>query len=168
MKINYPSILSVGLAGAWLLAAGGCETTSKVKDWANEPFIGEPGSAPARSSNTWAAVAEKLPEAAEAANPPPRQEPARLPAETQIEDKTLYEFQAAGMELKTALATFARANNLNIVPDNDVTGVVTLDVRNLPLKQMMRALLEASDASWHEESGLIRVHNTETRTFSLD
>src|SRR5947209_1455539 len=43
-------------------------------------------------------------------------------------DKTLYSFQATDLDLKSALAAFARANNLNIVPDNDITGTVTLDV----------------------------------------
>src|ERR1019366_1130593 len=63
---------------------------------------------------------------------------------------------------------FARNNGLNIVPDNDVLGTVTLDLRDLPLQQVMRALLEAADCSWHEEGGLIRVRNTETRTFAVD
>lgn len=83
-------------------------------------------------------------------------------------DKVCYSFKADALELKTALALFASANNLNIVPDNDVTGTVTLDVRDLPLHQMMRALLEAGDCSWHEEEGLIRVRNAETRTFVVD
>ena len=67
------------------------------------------------------------------------------------EDNTVYSFQADNLDVRAALATFARANNLNIVPDNDITGTVTVDVRNLPLKQMMRALLEASDCVWQEE-----------------
>ena len=43
------------------------------------------------------------------------------------------------LDLRTALAMFASQNNLNIVPDNDMAGSVTLDVHNLPLDQMMRA-----------------------------
>src|SRR5439155_3855228 len=57
---------------------------------------------------------------------PPR--PSGTPAD-HANGKTLYSFQANELELKSALATFARANNLNIVPDNDVAGIVTLDVR---------------------------------------
>jgi MSHA biogenesis protein MshL len=83
-------------------------------------------------------------------------------------EKRLYSFQASDLEVRTALAAFARANELNIVPDNDVVGTITLDVRDLPLNQMMRALLEASDCAWHEQGGLIRVRNTETRTFAID
>jgi MSHA biogenesis protein MshL len=94
-------------------------------------------------------------------------EPATLTPEVP-EDKTVFSFQASALDLRTALATFARANNLNIVPDNDITGTVTLDVRDLQLDHMMRALLEASDCSWQEEGGLIRVRNTDTRTFFID
>jgi MSHA type pilus biogenesis protein MshL len=85
-----------------------------------------------------------------------------------MKEKTLYSFQAADLDLKSALAAFARANNLNIVPDNDVAGTVTLDVRDLPLNQIMRALLEANDCVWNMDGGLIRVHTSETRTFSVD
>ena len=53
--------------------------------------------------------------------------------------KRLTHSQANDLELRAALAAFARANNLNIVPDNDVIGTVTLDVRDLPLDRMMRA-----------------------------
>jgi len=83
-------------------------------------------------------------------------------------DKRLFEFHAENLELKTALALFARGNDLNIVPDDDVTGQVTLDVRNLPLGRLMQALLEAHDVTWAEEDGLIRVRSTETRMFSID
>ena len=63
---------------------------------------------------------------------------------------------------------FARANKLNIVPDPDVSGAVTLDVQDLPLDRMMQALLEAHDFAWSEEDGLIRVRSTATRTFVVD
>ena len=56
------------------------------------------------------------------ANPPP-------PIELQTTNKTVFAFQATDLDLRAALATFAKANNLNIVPDNDVTGTVTVDVR---------------------------------------
>lgn len=84
------------------------------------------------------------------------------------EGRIIQEFHAENLDLKTALALFASQNNLNIVPDNDVSGTVTLSVHNLPLDQMMRALLGSSDCSWEEQDGLIRVRNTETRTFVVD
>jgi len=97
---------------------------------------------------------------------PPPETSADLERHTQ--GKIIKQFRADGLDLKTALALFANENDLNIVPDNDVSGLVTLEVHNLPLDQMMRALLEASDCSWQEEDGLIRVRNTETRTFVVD
>src|SRR5258707_1165352 len=61
----------------------------------------------------------------------------KSPVESASEGKTLYSFRAENVELKTALALFARANNLNIVPDQDVTGEVTVDVHELPLTKML-------------------------------
>ena len=83
-------------------------------------------------------------------------------------DKRLFEFQADNLELKLALATFARANNLNIVPDLDATGVVTLNVHDLSLERMMQAMLEANDLTWTEEQGLIRVRTVESHNFVVD
>ncbi len=83
-------------------------------------------------------------------------------------DKKLYSFTANGLELKAALALFAQANSLNIVPDNDVTGQVTLSLHDLPLPVVMRALLEANDYTWVEDRGLIRVQSNQTRTFQID
>jgi len=84
------------------------------------------------------------------------------------EDKRMFSFRAENLELKAALAMFARANNLNIVPDHDLIGTVTLDVRELPLDQLMRAMLEANDCVWSEDRGLIRVRSSETRVFYVD
>jgi MSHA biogenesis protein MshL len=84
------------------------------------------------------------------------------------EGRQLYSFRAENMELKSALAVFARANKLNIVPDQDVVGQVTLDVADLSLERIMQALLEAHDFTWTMEDGLIRVRTTETRTFVVD
>ncbi|HAB14866.1 MAG TPA: secretin N-terminal domain-containing protein [Verrucomicrobiota bacterium] len=83
-------------------------------------------------------------------------------------DTTLYSFKASGLDLKSALALFAEANQLNIVPDHDVVGEVTLDVRQLPLATLMQALLEANDCCWREENGLIRVRSRVTRTHHVD
>jgi MSHA biogenesis protein MshL len=83
-------------------------------------------------------------------------------------DRDLYSFKATDLELKAALAIFARANNLNIVPDREVTGQVTLDVRDLPLNKLMQSLLEAHDYVWENEDGLIRVRAKETREFWID
>ncbi|HNQ91109.1 MAG TPA: hypothetical protein PKM73_21045, partial [Verrucomicrobiota bacterium] len=120
----------------------------------------------------WLALGLAIGRAAEASEtqavePVPAEAVATSP-EVHVQGKQVFNFTADALELKSALALFARANQLNIVPDNDVSGTVTLDVRGLPLDQMMRALLEANDCCWEEEDGLIRVHTTETRIFTVD
>ena len=54
---------------------------------------------------------------------------------------TLFSFRADAVPIKQALALFARANNLNIVPDLDIEGDVTVEFRDLPLDLAMRALV---------------------------
>ncbi|MFM2082942.1 MAG: hypothetical protein RL380_1633, partial [Verrucomicrobiota bacterium] len=106
-----------------------------------------------------------------APEPAPAPAPAAPAAPTvndEMAGKIVKSFRADNLDLKSALALFASQNNLNIVPDNDITGTVTLDVHDLPLEQMMRALLEAGDCSWVDEGGLIRVRNNATRTFIVD
>jgi MSHA type pilus biogenesis protein MshL len=83
-------------------------------------------------------------------------------------DKKLYSFTANELEIKAALALFAQANQLNIVPDNEVNGTVTVALHDLPLASVMRALLSANDCTWREEDGLIRVETSETRSFQID
>lgn len=111
-----------------------------------------------------------------ATTPPPPVEPApdqsqqlrALEMPQAVEGRKLYSFRSENLDIKTALALFARANNLNIVPDLNVAGQVTLDVQNLSLERMLQALLEANDYAWTVQDGLIRVHATETRTFTID
>jgi MSHA biogenesis protein MshL len=131
------------------------------------------GALPAADPNSPPSATPPPPTPAVPPTPVPPAQPATTavpptPATDATQGKTLYSFQAADLDLRAALASFARANNLNIVPDNDVAGSVTLDVRNLPLDLMMRALLEASDCVWEQQGGLIRVHSSETRTFYVD
>lgn len=85
-----------------------------------------------------------------------------------IRGQTLYSFRADDLELKEALALFARANRLNIVPDLDVAGQITVDLHDLPLDTMMEAFLDAYGFHWEEKNGLIRVHTMETRIFTVD
>src|SRR5204863_8740559 len=93
--------------------------------------------------------------------------PANAALEAAPRKRTLFSFRADNLELKTGLALFARANNLNIVPDQDVTGQLTVDIHELALDQMMQALLEAHDFSWTETNGWIRVRAREERIFQL-
>jgi MSHA biogenesis protein MshL len=79
-----------------------------------------------------------------------------------------FSFSAEGVPIKQALALFARANGLNIVPDLDVDGEVTVDFRDLPLDLAMSALLEANGYYFTREGRLLRVRNRETRLFHVD
>ncbi len=131
----------------------------------------EPG-IPAGINATWAGVTTNTAQVGGSLPPraslvqPASDSSASLEQHTQ--GKIIEKFHADNLEMKTALAMFASQNDLNIVPDNDVGGNVTLEVHNLPLNQMMRALLEAGDCSWEEDHGLIRVRNTQTRTFVVN
>lgn len=79
-----------------------------------------------------------------------------------------FSFNASGVPIKQALSLFARANNLNIVPDLDVDGEVTVDFRDLPLDLAMSAILEANGYYFTREGRLLRVRNRETRLFHID
>lgn len=81
---------------------------------------------------------------------------------------TLLSFRADNVPIKQALALFARANQLNIVPDLDVEGNVTVDFRDLPLDLAMQALIESSGYYFVEDGRLLRVRNGETRIFQID
>ncbi len=81
---------------------------------------------------------------------------------------TLFSFRAEGVPIKQALALFARANNLNIVPDLDVEGDVTVDFRDLPLDLAMQALLDANGYYFVQDGRLLRVKSRETRLFQID
>jgi MSHA type pilus biogenesis protein MshL len=81
---------------------------------------------------------------------------------------TTFSFRAEGVPIKQALALFARANQLNIIPDLDVEGDVTVEFQNLPLELAMRALLEANGYYFVQDGGLLRVRNRETRLFQID
>jgi MSHA type pilus biogenesis protein MshL len=80
----------------------------------------------------------------------------------------LYSFTAKDMEITDALALFARLNDLNIVPDPEVKGTITVDFRGLNLDKALEAILEAKGYFAEEEGGLIRVKGLETRYYVLD
>jgi len=66
---------------------------------------------------------------------------AAVPGVPESVPPTLLSFRADNVPIKQALALFARANSLTIVPDLDVEGSVTVDFRDLPLDLAMSALL---------------------------
>ncbi len=118
--------------------------------------------------------------------PPPESDPERLPPAAVAVDKTLsqsaadakrtpplanqklFSFSAKDLEVKDALALFARSNELNIVPDPDITGQVTVDFRNLTLEKSMDAILDTFNYFAEIDGGLIRVRKTKTEFFNVD
>ena len=98
----------------------------------------------------------------------PPMTPGGIPGMPASVPSTLFSFSAQDVPVKQALALFARANNLNIVPDLDVEGSVTVDFRDLPLDLAMSALLEANGYYFVQDGKLLRVRNRETRLFQID
>jgi len=80
----------------------------------------------------------------------------------------LFSFRAEGVPIKQALVLFARANHLNIVPDLDIIGEITVEFNELPLNYAMRALLDANGYYFVQDGPLIRVRKMETRLFKID
>ena len=83
-------------------------------------------------------------------------------------EEPTYSFTAKGLPVVDALALFARLNQLNIVPDPEVSGTVTVDFRGLTLDKAMEAILESLGAYAEEDGGLIRVRGMETKIFTVD
>ena len=98
----------------------------------------------------------------------PAMTPGGLPGVPSSVSSTLFSFSAEDVSIKQALALFARANRLNIVPDLDVEGSVTVDFRDLPLDLAMSALLEANGYYFVQDGPLLRVRNREIRLFQID
>src|SRR5690606_11149573 len=81
------------------------------------------------------------------------------PSTGRVVPSTLFSFRADAVPIKQALALFARANHLNIVPDLDIEGEVTVEFENLPLDVAMQALLDANGYYFVQDNGLLRVRN---------
>lgn len=82
--------------------------------------------------------------------------------------RKLYAFSAKDLDVKDALVLFARNNQLNIVPDPDITGQVTVEFRNLSLEKSMSAILDTFSYFAEIDDGLIRVRKTRTEFFNVD
>jgi len=83
-------------------------------------------------------------------------------------EEPTYSFSANNMQLQTALAAFGKLKGLNILPDPEITGFLTVNFRDLPLDQAMDAMLSNFGYYAEAEGGLIRVRAMETRRFMVD
>lgn len=124
----------------------------------------EPAQAPAKSLVPAAGQAPQDPSPT-----PDDSDSASAPASRLGENgERLYSFRAQDLDIQKALSLFARANQLNIVPDPDVVGNITVDISDLPLEQIMEAFLAAHGFHWEENKRLIRVHRMRTEVFTID
>ena len=85
-----------------------------------------------------------------------------------LADIKLYSFRATGQPVRLALSQLATAYKLNIVVDQDVEGLVTVDLKDLPLEKVLEAVLEPPGLAWRWQDGLLRVSRLETRTFTIN
>jgi MSHA type pilus biogenesis protein MshL len=83
-------------------------------------------------------------------------------------DVKLYSFRSTGQPVRLALSQLATAYKLNIVVDQDVDGLVTVDLKQLPLEKVLEAVLEPLGLAWQWQDGLLRVSRLETRTYNVD
>ncbi len=82
--------------------------------------------------------------------------------------KGTYKFQVENMPVRQALKLFARTYGLNMITDLDVTGRVTVNVKNLSFESAMEAILEVHGYYWEWKEGLILVHKHETKMFTVN
>ena len=80
----------------------------------------------------------------------------------------LYRFRAKDMPIVKALDLFARNYDLNLITSPDVTGMVTVDFKDLPFKKSMDVILDAYGYYWSRDGSLIRVYKYETEIFVID
>lgn len=107
-------------------------------------------------------------------------QPEKPPAEslpglivTEIEEKKeqerLYSFSLRGANIREVLMAIAKQTSFNIVVDPDISGNVTLDLKDVTLRQALDTLTDLSGLTYSAKGNIIRVVKPfpETRIFSL-
>ncbi|NMM26787.1 MAG: hypothetical protein HHJ12_05715 [Glaciimonas sp.] len=158
LNLTYMKTTLLVLAVTTLLS--GCYSTAK------RPFNEErhPDGVPSSALNF--VSAPKTP-------PPPmplaqRQDAAIMAVEDAFSPSRRYSFKAQGAPLRLALAQFAQAFKLNIVADQDVSGVVTVDVTNLALDQSLDIILGPLGLGWWRDGTVVHVSRQVTRNYTVD
>src|ERR1017187_1452655 len=80
----------------------------------------------------------------------------------------LYSFKATGQSLRVSLAQFSEVNRLNIIMDQDVSGVVNVQFHDLTLEQALDSILDPMGLGWFQDDGMIRITKQMTRTYQVD
>ena len=94
--------------------------------------------------------------------------PQPQPIKLEADEEELYSFVINNMAVKDGLRLFARAYDLNIVADEDVSGVLDVEFRDMSLERALSLMLASLDYYWEIKDGVIRVRSTETRQFTVD
>jgi len=66
------------------------------------------------------------------------------PKKDESKPEVLYSFNAKSMRIKKALGMFASHNHLNIVTDKDIKGTVSVNIHGVPLKKVLKYILDPS------------------------
>lgn len=156
----FPAAKPTLLALAVTFALSGCYSISE------RPYNKErhPGGVPSNAADF--VPAPKTP-------PPPlpvaqRQDAAVAAIDDAFSPSKHYSFKAQGTPLRLALAQFAQAFKLNIVTDQEVGGVVTVDVRDLTLEQSLDIILEPLGLGWWRDGTVVHVSRQVTRNYAVD
>ena len=88
-----------------------------------------------------------------------------LPVQT---NEKLYSFKANKMAVRQAIKMFAKAYDLNILLDNDISGEINVSFNDLSFNQAMTAILGSLGYYWEKDGNLINVKSWETRLFSIN
>ena len=94
--------------------------------------------------------------------------PATISTTQRDDPEVLYSFMISNMPVKEGLRLFARAYDLNIATDTDVTGVLDVEFRDVSLERALSLMLDSLDYYWEVNQEVIRVRSQETRRFTVD
>jgi MSHA type pilus biogenesis protein MshL len=161
-----------------LVAVGGCKSATPEKalsdstNWMARTRGPSATKPPMRMTSPIAPAPEPNPDRPTNAPPVPSKSLdaslGQLKVTPPTEPQKLFSFSAKDLEVKDALTLFARNNDLNIVPDPDISGQITVDFRNLSLDKSMEAIIDTFNYYAEIDGGLIRVRKTKTEFFTVD
>ena len=80
----------------------------------------------------------------------------------------LYSFKALGQSLRVSMMQFAEANKLNVIFDQDISGVVNVEFHDLTLEQALDSILSSIGLGWVQEDGMIRITRQITKVYQVD
>ena len=89
------------------------------------------------------------------------------PVPRPIEERGTFNFQSRSTDIREVIRAVFANSPINVVLDPDVTGPVTLDLKNTTPAAALLELIEIQDLTVTAEAGAIRIGQRETRIFDL-